>query len=662
MHTGENEQGLRKIMDLTRWISIAVLILHVYFECYGAFRQWELDSAITDNLLSNVARTGLFQPFYKAKLIALLFLFFSLLGIKAKKEEKAGYKKPVAYFLLGILLYFLSRVVLLFNAGIISLALIYITVTVLGYLLVLTGGTMLSRIIHQKLSGSVFNWENETFPQEERLLQNEFSINLPARYNLKGRKRRSWINIINPFRGLLVMGTPGSGKTYFIIQHIIKQHIQKGFAIFVYDYKYPDLSTITYNQFLLYKKGYNTTPSFYAINFDDLTRSHRCNPLAPETLLDITDAAESSRTIMLGLNREWIRKGGDFFVESPINFVTALIWFLRRHKDGKFCTLPHVIELAQVGYDKLFSILRAEPEIEVLINPFVSAYLNDAMEQLEGQIASAKISLSRLSSPSLYWVLSGSDFTLDINNPSEPKIVAMGSNPQKTATYGAVLSLYTTALTRMVNRKGGLKCSLIFDEFPTLYFNGIDSLIATARSNKVATTLAVQDSSQLKLHYGKEQADVILNIVGNIISGQVSGETAKSLSEKFGKILQDRQSLSINRNDTSITQSKQLEMAVPASKIAALSSGEFVGMVADNPEEKISLKAFCADILNDHAALAREKEKFKDLPQVSAIESRQVAVCYLQVKKDITRLVQNEIERMMDTPELSDKIVSKNNP
>lgn len=659
MHTGENEQGLRKIMDLTRWISIAILLLHFYYWCYGAFKEWGMHSEITDGLLKNVGRTGLFEPFYKAKAISLLFLFISLLGVKARKKEKAGYKKPAAYLSAGLLLYFLSGGLLSLEWGVPAVATLYIGITTLGYILVLTGGTIFSRIMGQKLSGSVFNAENETFPQEERLLQNEYSINLPARYNLKGKLRKSWINIINPFRGLLVMGTPGSGKSYFIIQHIIKQHIQKGFSMFVYDFKWSDLSTIAYNQFLLHKGRYSKAPSFYAINFDDLTRSHRCNPLAPETMLDITDAAESSRTIMLGLNREWIRKGGDFFVESPINFVTALIWFLRRYKEGKYCTLPHVIELAQVGYDKLFSILRAEPEIEVLINPFVSAYLNGAMEQLEGQIASAKISLSRLSSPSLYWVLSGADFTLDINSPTAPKIVCMGSNPQKTQTYGAVLSLYTTALTRMVNRKGGLKCSLLFDEFPTLYFNGIDSLIATARSNKVATTLAVQDSSQLKLHYGREQADVILNIVGNIISGQVSGETAKHLSEKFGKILQDRQSMSINRNDTSITKSKQLEMAVPASKIASLSSGEFVGMVADNPEEKIELKAFCAEILNNHRQLGLDSEKYQELPQVNKITNNVVGENYVGIKSDVIRLVQAEIERMLDTPKLSEKIIRK---
>jgi hypothetical protein len=259
----------------------------------------------------------------------------------------------------------------------------------------------------------------------------------------------------------------------------------------------------------------------------------------------------------------------------------------------------------------------------------------------------------------MHWVLSGTDFTLDINNVEAPKVVCMGSNPQKNATYGAVLSLYTTALTRMVNQKNGLKCSLLFDEFPTLYFNGIDSLMATARSNLVATTLAVQDASQLKLHYGKEQADVILNIVGNIISGQVSGETAKQLSEKFGKTLQDRRSVSINRTDTSVTDSKQLEMAVPASKIASLSSGEFVGMVADNPDQKIPLKAFCAEIINDHESLRKESRIYQPLPAVSAVTSSGVAENFRQVKKDIAALVQTEIERMMDTPELSEKIIRK---
>jgi len=657
MQTGENEQGLRKILDLTRMMSMAILLLHFYYCCYGAFKEWGIRSEITDRLLQNIYNTGLFSNFHKSKLIALILLGISLFGAKGRKDEKLGLKNGFVYILTGMILYFISFIIFNLEISINASVISYMSITAIGFVLILTGGTLLSRIIYLKLSDNVFNSLNETFPQEERLLRNEYSVNLPARYNLKGRFRKSWINIINPFRALLVMGSPGSGKSYFIIQHIITQHIQKGFSMFVYDFKFDDLTKHAYNQYLKYQYSYAVNPKFYIIDFDKIF--NRCNPIHPATMADITDAAESSRTIMLGLNKEWIRKQGDFFVESPINFITALIWFLCNYKKGKHCTLAHVIELAQVEYSKLFSILRTDPQIEGLINPFVSAFLNDAMEQLEGQIASAKISLAKLASPQLYYVLSGNDFTLDINNPDEPKIVCMGNNPQKSATYGAVISLYVTALTRMMNKKNLHKSSLIFDEFPTIYFNGIDNLVATARSNKVATTLAVQDSSQLKMHYGKEQAEVILNIVGNVISGQVSGDTAKQLSERFGKIMQDRESISINSRDTSISRSKQLEMAIPQSKISSLSSGEFVGMVADNPDQKVELKTFCAEILNDHDSLAREQALYKSLPQLSSVTQQEMLDNYLRIKKDVQKIVQDEMERIMDTPEFGDLIIRR---
>lgn len=650
MQTGENEQGLRKIMDLTRMMAIAILLIHFYYFCYRAFEEWKLTSTITDRLLQNIRTTGLFSSTFKSKGIALALLVISLFGAKGRKNEKLGYKPVVAYMLTGLLLYFGSHFSLYMEAVPTTVTVCYGLITTTGFVLFLTGGNLLSRILKNRLSNDIFNKENETFPQEERLLNNEYSINLPARYHLKGKVRNSWINIINPFRGLLVLGSPGSGKSYFVIQHIIKQHIAKGFSMFVYDFKFDDLTKIAYNQFLKNRDKYPKSAAFYVINFDDLSRSHRCNPLDVSTMHDITDAAESSRTIMLGLNQEWIKKQGDFFVESPINFLTALIWFLCKYKNGKYCTLAHVIELAQVDYKKLFSILRAEPQIEVLINPFVSAFLNDAMEQLEGQIASAKISLAKLASPQLYYVLSGNDFSLDINNPESPKILCMGNNPQKSATYGAVVSLYVTALTRMMNRKNLHKSSLIFDEFPTIYFNGIDSLIATARSNKVATTLAIQDSSQLKVHYGKEQAEVIINIVGNVISGQVAGDTAKQLSERFGKIMQDRESLSINRQDTSISRSKQLEAAIPPSKIAALSSGEFVGIVADDPNEVIDLKSFHCNIINDHEALKKETDSFKDIPVIHKIDTGMVQMKYRQVKQDIQNIIEAEMETLINDP------------
>lgn len=660
MHTGENEQGLRKILDMTRLMSMVVLGLHFYFYCYKAFEEWKLTAEISDRLLVNIGNTGLFRQFNMAKLIALGLLIISLLGSKGKKDEKLNHKTAFAYIIPGLLIYFGSYISLFIPAAVTNVAMVYMLITISGFIMVLTGGTLLSRIIRQKLNGKdIFNKENETFPQEERLLENEYSINLPARYHLKGKVRKSWINIINPFRSLLVLGSPGAGKSYFVIRHVITQHIKKGFSLFVYDFKFDDLSVIVYNHYLRNRRHYPAPPNFYVINFEDLSRTHRCNPLDKENMLDITDASESARTILMGLNREWIKRQGDFFVESPINFLTAIIWFLRRYNDGEFCTLPHVIELMQVDYDKLFTILKAEKEIEALINPFVSAYMNDVMEQLEGQIASAKISMARLASPQLYYVLSGNDFTLDINNPEAPKIVCMGNNPQKIQVYGAVLSLYISRLIKTVNKKGKQKSSLIFDEFPTIYLNNMDSLIATARSNKVATTLGVQDFSQLKKDYGKDQADVIMNITGNIIAGQVTGETAKQLSERFGKIMQDRTSVSINRTDTSISHSKQLDTAIPASKIAALSSGEFVGMVADDPGQKIELKAFHAAILNDHEALMREQDSYKPIPIVREVTPAMIQRNYLQIRQEVEDLVSAEMERIMGDPGMVGGVLKK---
>jgi hypothetical protein len=657
--TGENDQALRKILDMTRMISLVLLGLHFYYYGYQAFREWGIVSQFSERILGNIVNTGLFSHFLKSKLFALGFLTISLIGAKGRKSETLRYRDAATYLISGLIIYLASYFVLYLGLAVTAKLTMYFVVAGIGFLLYLKGGTILSRIIKDKLNKDIFNIENETFPQEERLLENEYSINLPARYQLKNKLRRSWINIINPFRGLLVLGTPGAGKSYFVIRHVITQHISKGFSMFVYDFKFDDLSIIAYNTWLRNKDKYGVPPEFYVINFDDLNRSHRCNPLHPSGMTDITDAAESARTILLGLNRQWLTRQGDFFVESPINFLTAIIWYLRRFQGGAFCTLPHVIELMQVEYDNLFTILRTEPEIDVLINPFVNAYLNDVMEQLEGQIAAAKISMARLSSPQLYYVLSGTDFTLDINDPEKPKIVCMGNNPQKVQTYGAVLSLYVNRLIKLVNQKGKLKSSLVFDEFPTIYLNNIDSLIATARSNKVATCLGVQDFTQLRKDYGREQADVIMNIVGNIISGQVTGDTAKQLSERFGKIMQDRQSLSINRTDTSISKSLQLEAAVPASKISTLSSGEFVGMVADEPGCKITLKTFHDEIINDHDAIARDEASYDAIQTVRSVDQAMVQRNYAEIKQDIRDIIDFEMDRINNDPTLSKLIIRK---
>lgn len=663
MQNSENIQALQKILDFIRLGSIVVLFIHFYSTCYPAVQTWCLDTPLLDRIIFNLStRIEILSGVNNPKLAALLLLVISLFGNKGKKDDKQQIGPVLFAICAGLVLYFISSLFLFLSIRPSTLACFYISITTVGYLSILHGGAKASRLLLMKFYGDVFNEMNESFPQEERLLVNEYSINLPAQYNLRGRTRKSYINIINPFRALIVLGTPGAGKSYFVIRHVITQHIQKGFTFFIYDFKFPDLTHIAYNTLIKHYKSYKVVPKLYMINFDDLSRTHRCNPLFPESMLDITDAAESSRTIMLGLNREWIKKIGDFWVESPINFLCAIIWFLKKHEGGKYCTLPHCIELAMTEYKELFPVLALEPEIEVLVNPFISAFTNKALEQLEGQVASAKICLARLASPQLYYVLSGNDFTLDVNNPEHPKLVCVGNNPSKQQIYGAVLSLYIERMLKLVNRKSQMKSSLVFDEFPTVFVNNIDSLIATARSNKVATTLGIQDFSQLRKDYGKEQADVIINVSGNIISGQVIGDTAKTLSDRLGKIMQERESVSINASDTSVSRSAQLESAIPPSRISNLSSGEFVGAVADDPQQKIKLKAFHCEILNDHEALKKEEESYEDLPVIRNIDEGIILQNFYQIKKEVRNIIEKEIKKIKGTPELGEKLEKSEKP
>ncbi len=661
LQTGENENAMRKIVDMTRFMAITILVIHFYYYLYQAFVLWDFAPPFTARLLGNIRNTGLFNSFLYSKLIALGLLLISLLGIKGRKDEKANHKTALAYIITGLLLYFLGALILIPKMSIGPQAIIYIIITSTGFLMVLSGGTILTRIIKDKLSDDIFNTENETFPQEERLLLNEYSINLEATYNLRGKVRKSYVSIVSPQRACLIAGSPGAGKTAFLVREFIAQALAKEptpYTMFVYDFKWPDLSTIAYNHWLKNKHRYKYNSDCFFINFDDLSRSHRCNVFHVMGMNDITDAAESAATILVGLNRSWETKRGEFFTESPINFVTAVIWFLRKYKGGRYCTLPHLIELIQVGYEELFSILSLEPEIAVLINPFLSAFKANAKEQLEGQIASAKIALARLASPQLYYVLSGDDFQLDVNNPKHPKLICMGNNPQKAQTLGAVISLYVNRMLKIVNQKDKEKLMLIFEEFPTLAADVIPT-ITTGRSNKISTCLVIQDFSQLRKDYGKDKAEVIVNTVGNIIAGQVIGDSAKQISDRIGKIMQDRTSLSINSGDTSISKSKQLELAVPPSTIAGLSSGEFVGMVADTPQQRIKHKAFHCDIKADFDAINKEEKSYKEIPVVRQITNDMVQRNYLQIKGEIAGLVSAEIGKMLDNPKLQHLVIKR---
>ena len=658
-------RALGKVMDFMRGISVIFLLINCYWFCYEAFNTWGFTLGIIDKILMNFQRTtGLFSSILWTKLFCVVFLALSCLGTKGMKEEKITWAKIWTVLFSGFAFFFLNWWLLVLPIGKVGAASLYIFTLSIGYICLLMGGVWMSRLLKNNLMDDVFNTENESFMQETRLMENEYSVNLPTRFYYKKKWNNGWINVVNPFRASMVLGTPGSGKSYAIVNNYIKQQIEKGFAMYIYDYKFPDLSEIAYNHLLHHLDAYKVKPQFYVINFDDPRKSHRCNPINPAFMTDISDAYESAYTIMLNLNRSWIQKQGDFFVESPIILLAAIIWFLKIYEDGKYCTFPHAIEFLNRPYAQIFPILTSYDELANYLSPFMDAWEGGAQDQLQGQIASAKIPLSRMISPALYWVMTGDDFSLDINNPNEPKVLVVGNNPDRQNIYSAALGLYNSRIVKLINKKKQLKSSVIIDELPTIYFRGLDNLIATARSNKVAVCLGFQDFSQLTRDYGDKESKVIQNTVGNVFSGQVVGETAKTLSERFGKVLQQRQSMTINRNDKSTSISTQMDSLIPASKISNLTQGMFVGAVSDNFDERIEQKIFHAEIIVNSAKVSAEMKAYQSIPVIvdfinedgSDNLEETIEFNYRKVKLEIRSLVDYEIERIKQNPSLSNLI------
>ncbi|SHG07768.1 conjugal transfer protein MobC [Chryseobacterium vrystaatense] len=656
---GEDDlRGLAKIMAFMRAVSIILVLMHLYWFCYVFFAQQRWTLEIINKILHNFNKTGLFSHPIYSKLFTIVLLALSCLGTKGVKNEKVTWKKISVVFSIGFILFFLNPILLQSTTSFTPI--LYILSTGSGYLLLMQAGVWISRLLKHNLMTDVFNSENESFQQETKLLYNEYSVNLPTKFYYQGNWHQGWINIVNPFRATIVLGTPGSGKSYAVVNNYIRQHIEKGFSMYIYDFKFDDLSTIAYNHLLNHSDTYKVKPKFYIINFDNPRKSHRCNPLNPNFMTDISDAYEAAYTIMLNLNRSWIQKQGDFFVESPIILLAAIIWFLKIYEDGKYCTFPHAIELLNNKYEEVFTILTSYSELENYLSPFMDAWQGGAQDQLQGQIASAKIPLSRMISPQLYWVMTGDDFSLDINNPNEPKILCVGNNPDRQNIYSAALGLYNSRIVKLINKKGQLKSSVIIDELPTIYFRGLDNLIATARSNKVSVCLGFQDFSQLTRDYGDKESKVIQNTVGNIFSGQVVGETAKTLSERFGKVLQKRQSISINRNDTSTSISTQLDSLIPASKISTLTQGFFVGAVSDNFDERIEQKIFHAEIVVDTVKLSQETQNNQKIPLIRSFidedgndsMTKHIQDNYKEIKTDILNIVTNEMDRIKNDPDL----------
>ena len=655
MQNEDDLRGLAKVMEFMRAISILFVVIHIYWFCYQFIRDAGINIGVVDRILLNFQRTaGLFSNILWTKLFAVVFMALSCLGTKGVKNEEITWTKIYLFLFFGFIFFFLNWWILALPLPQVANISLYILTISLGYVLLLVAGLWMSRLLKTNLMDDVFNTENESFMQETRLIENEYSVNLSSRFFYKKRWHKGWINIVNPFRASIVLGTPGSGKSYAVVNNYIKQQLGKGFSMYIYDYKFDDLSTIAYNELQKNLDKYKVQPKFYVINFDNPAKSHRCNPIAPEFMTDISDAYESAYTIMLNLNKTWIQKQGDFFVESPIILLAAIIWYLKIYKNGKYCTFPHAIEFLNKKYSDTFTILTSYPELENYLSPFMDAWEGGAQDQLQGQIASAKIPLSRMISPQLYWVMSGSEFTLDINNPKEPKILCVGNNPDRQNIYSAALGLYNSRIVKLINKKGQLKSSVIIDELPTMYFRGLDNLIATARSNKVAVCLGFQDFSQLYRDYGDKEAKVVINTVGNIFSGQVVGETSKTLSDRFGKVLQKRQSMTINKQDTSTSISTQLDALIPASKISNLTQGMFVGSVSDNFDERIEQKIFHAEIVVDNEQVAAETKAYQSIPIITNFVDEdgvdrmeeEINANYTQIKLDVQGIVEEELKRL----------------
>ena len=394
MQQEDDLRSLESIIQFIRAVSCLFLLLNVYWFCYEWFSTHGLTHPTADRILLDFQRTtALFSYSVTTKLCACALLALSCYGTKSVRDENISRTHIAVAGAVGLLFFFFNDFLRFLPVGCGIRAWSYMLTLLAGYLCLLAAGVWLGRLMNRHLADDPFNNENESFEQESRYLSNEYSVNLPTRYYFHGRWRRGWINVVNPFRATMVLGTPGSGKSYAVVNSYIKQHIEKGFSMYIYDFKFDDLSRIAYNHLLRHLDAYKVRPMFCVINFDDPRKSNRCNPIAPEAMTDISDAYESAYTIMLNLNKTWIQKQGDFFVDSPIILLAAIIWYLKIYDDGRCCTFPHAIEFLNKPYEKIFPILTSYPELENYLSPFMDAWKGGAQDQLQGQIASAKIPL-----------------------------------------------------------------------------------------------------------------------------------------------------------------------------------------------------------------------------------------------------------------------------
>jgi len=608
-----------------------VLLFVLYYYAYPMWAVLGMRSAMTDSLMLDIYRSGLMASPWSVRFVCIFFTTFSVI-IRSGSSKASTWKEVLVPLLAGLVLFL--------GSAFLGSGFWFVLTCASGFVLYLIGAIRLGRLVKSFDANLPDYWD--TFPQCEELIENEDSVNLPMTYQYQGKIRKGYINVVSPQRGCMVIGIPGSGKTYSIYGPFFRQMMQKGYAMFVYDYKYPDLTHRVMNELLDNYGNYPVKPKLYIVNFDDPLHSHRFNPIHPRYLTDPIDATEIAEVIMKNANRE-NAKGDDFFSLSARCYIDLLIWFLKIYEGGEYCTFPHLIELMGQDYRAVFEILKKFDELEVKRNTFADAIQDQAYEQLQGQIASARVPLNRFASKTLYWTLSGDDFSLEINDPAEPKIICVGNNPRRQSVYGTTLAMLMSQLFKIINNPGKMHSAVLIDELPTIYLKGLDNLINTARSNKVAVVIGAQDKSQLVKDYDQKESDVIFNTVGNVFAGAVKGDTAESLSKSFGKV--DREMRSFQESDTSehITYSFQQREVLPPNKIEALSQGTFCGYVADSFKQKVHPKVFCGEV--DAGAPPLHNE---DIPQIVVNMSKEeimkeVEMNYQKIHLDIVNLMFREL-------------------
>jgi hypothetical protein len=620
MEETREQQKLHGFMQTAIYLSVLLeVVIFVYLKApfWGFFF----------TPLEKISRVVIYSNLAYSKLTTLTLMCLVSIGTLAKKEIDLNPKKHIVYPLsLGLLLFFGS---IIFAGRTSSLAfaftswynLTYIVFSFTGALMTSLAMDNISKLIKSGFGKDQWNTEAESFMQPVNKLETPYSVNIPMLFYHKGKVRNGWINIVNVFRGTIVIGTPGSGKSFSVVNPFIRQLIAKEFTVCLYDFKYPDLGHIAYYHYLLAKqqgklKGY----TFHVLNLNEVEKSRRINPWRADYIKSLADAAETAEALVEALKKGDRSGGSDqFFTQSAINFLASCIYFLSKHAGGKLSSFPHVLALLNRSYEEIFNALVSEQELKSLLSPFMSAYHAKAFDQLEGQVGTLKIFISRLATKETFWVFSGDDFDLKISARENPGVLVLANDPNTQNINSACYSIITNRLTKLINTKGNLPSALIVDEVPTLFLHKVENLIATARSNKVAVLMGLQELPQFSQQYGKDTAATITAVIGNVLSGSVRNkETLEWLERLFGKSKQLGEGLSIDRNKTSTSLNEKLEALIPAGKIASLNAGEMVGVIAADAREaytgKFETSAINCRVSLDLKEIAKEERAYKPLP------------------------------------------------